>query len=401
MENYSNGLVPRNLVLALLLISSKVLDALNYPKYDALETCATSLLQTDVLGEELPSKVLSLDNFRQACLLAYFEFHQYPGERACTRMTQLTRKAYQCGLHQIDKEDSSHFNHGSSNDRELEEWKCVWWCIYRLDSYSNIITATPFVIEDESIMTALVTSSVDGTIDRQTSKQISNAFLSEVEALWKVIAKTKDCSQSFNFNTHIITTSLLREASTARRLYKQNPVERFRSRLLNCKDHVSAVCLALPARFLDPARNALRNELPGAQHARLICILHLHAARLFTCTPRHPNEDLEDWLSQWQSTLEYAEDIVSVIMHWDSQFTSTVDPAVCFIVVQTIILLHLHSIQNSNEDTELKVRLSNYKHVLTLFLQQFAAIWNLPRFLLCKEPIHARRLSLIIGASVL
>jgi hypothetical protein len=72
---------------------------------------------------------------------------------------QLTRKAYQCGLHQIDNSDRfSAFERDSMSKDELDEWRRVWWFIYCLDSYSNITAATPFVVENDSVKTALVAS---------------------------------------------------------------------------------------------------------------------------------------------------------------------------------------------------------------------------------------------------
>jgi hypothetical protein len=72
--------------------------------------------------------------FITQALLAFYSFHQYPGNEAWTRIGQLTRKAYQCGLHQIDNSDRfSAFERDSMTKDELDEWRRVWWFIYCLD----------------------------------------------------------------------------------------------------------------------------------------------------------------------------------------------------------------------------------------------------------------------------
>src|SRR5271170_2151044 len=91
------------------------------------------------------------------------------------RIGQLTRKAYQCGLHQIDNhEQRPLFDCIPASDEEAEEWRYVWWFIYCLDSYCNITAATPFVVKVDSVKTALVKTSLpnpaDSRLDSTTTK---------------------------------------------------------------------------------------------------------------------------------------------------------------------------------------------------------------------------------------
>jgi hypothetical protein len=149
------------------------------------------------------------------------------------------------------------------------------------------------------------------------------------------------------------------------------------------EDHLSAVRLALPSRYLDVARNVIVNESTAQHHARLICILHLHAARLLISLPLQEPIDSAEWVVRWQRTIEYCEEVVVVVGQWKAQHCLSVDPAICFIISSVVILLHLHSRDRTNLNSELQSRLQTQKDLLKLFLEQFASIWHLPRFLIC------------------
>lgn len=386
-QQYEYGAISRNLLLTIFVVTAKILGPPSFWSDSNVEDCVRYLLQTNVIDKDSPSTRLSLDDFRQACLLAFYAFHQYPGERAWMRIGHLTRRAYQCGLHQIDNRDRClAFDHNNPmSDEQAEEWRYVWWCIYCLDSYSNITAATPFVVEIESVKTALVTTSFADPADNRPDLTSPKFLPAETSLLW---ATTRDITSKrgdFGFNVHIVTTTLLREAATIYRLRTQNPSERLQARQAALEDHLSAVRLALPARYLSGARNTLIDESSSEHHARLICVLHLHAARVLICLPLDPQRNETEWLDRWHRNLEYCQDIVAIVRQWDGQFCSTVDPAVCFIILGTLLFLHLHGISGSNSQPELQARLATYKDMLLLFLHQFASTWNLVRFLISKK----------------
>ena len=81
-------------------------------------------------------------------------------------------------------------------------------------------------------------------------------------------------------------------------------------------------------------------------------------------------------------TLYSSEDIVLIVRQWKAQLCPSVDPAICFIISSVLILLHLHSIDIINtESAPFLARLRGQKELLRLFMEQFASIWHLPRFL--------------------
>lgn len=388
-QQYDEGVVSRDLLLTIFIVTAKILGTSNSWKLTDVDDCLNALLARNPLQGEGLSGQLSLDNFKQACLLAFYAFHQYPGEAAWERVGQLARKAYQCGLNQIDNLDQYEpaFDRQYMSDTEVEEWRYVWWCIYCLDSYSNITTATPFVVENESVRTALVTTPLADLSNSELNVSNPRFLPADTSLLWKITKEITNSKGEINFNIHIVTTTLLREAATIQRLRIQNPSERLQSRHIALENHLSAVRLALPARFLNGARNVMVDETSASHHARLVCVLHLHAARMLLSLPFNLQADETEWASRWQQTLEYSEDIVSVVRKWDSQFCSTVDPALCFIILGALMLLHLHTINSSSDQPELQARLTTSKDVLLLFLEQFASTWQLPRALIGRKTL--------------
>ncbi len=384
LRRYGSGTLSRSLLLTIFVVSAKILGPPKFWTNDGLETCVRRLLEAKLIDKECPTKRISLDNFRQACLLAFYAFHQYPGNEAWTRIGQLTRKAYQCGLHQIDNNDRfSAFEGDSMSEDKLDEWRRVWWFIYCLDSYSNIAVATPSVVENDSVKTALVTTPLSNPAGTPMELTKTIFLPTETSMLWKTTKEIIDAPGDFGFNMHIVTTTLLRQAATINRLQMQNPSSRLQTRLMALKDHLSAVRLALPVRYLNPGRNALIDESGSEHHTRLISVLHLHAASILLCFPSDPNRNGREWLNGWQQTLEYCQDITSIVQQWDSQYFPSVDPAVCFIISGTLIILHLHCCLDSSPGLQMK--LLTYKDVLLLFLEQFASVWSLPRFLISKS----------------
>ena len=374
----------RSMLLTIFVVSAKILGPPKFWSNPSLDNNMRHLLEAKLIERENPTKRPSLDNFCQECLLAFYAFHQYPGNEAWTRIGQLTRKAYQCGLHQIDNRDQwSAFEHYSMSGDELDEWRRVWWFIYCLDSYSNVTAATPFVVENDSVKTALVTPSLSNSVENPLEPTHAIFLPIETGLLWKTTKEVINTRGGFSFNMHIITTTLLRAAASIHRLRMQNPSSQLQTRLMALRDHLSAVRLALPARYLNPGRNALIDESGSEHHARLISVIHLHAASTLLCLPLGWKTNGPEWLDGWQQSLEYCQDITSVVRQWDGQFFPSVDPAVCFIIVTVLMLLHLHCCLDPSPD--LQIRLLTYKDVLLLFLEQFASVWSLPRFLISKS----------------
>lgn len=348
------------------------------------------LLSQRPLDNDDDSHKLELDDFRQATLLAYFSFHEFPGESGWLRIGQLTRKAYQYGLHQLDSPSQLVLGDGGRRIVEdLDEWRHLWWCIFCLDSYSNITAAMPFVIESESIVTALPVRSLIGPQSLRVGEDASEVPVlmpPDAADLWKTVEQVMSINDARgrDFNMHILTTVLIREAGNLRRLNAQNPSIRLATRFIALGNHVSSVRLAIPPRHLNPSRRTLDDESSGQHHARLIWLLHLEIARMLALVPLALEASEDEFLAYWSVNIEYCESVVSIAKQWNPHHPTNVDPAICFIILKAMVLMQLHKVCSLLHQPDLDAKVQGYIDVLRLFLQQFATTWKLPGMLLCK-----------------
>ncbi|SPJ80010.1 uncharacterized protein FTOL_08401 [Fusarium torulosum] len=319
-RQFESGAVARDLLLVIFALTVKILGQREFCGGPGLKERLRHLRERNSLESKTSASRWSLDDFRQACLLAYYEFHEHPGESAWLRVGNLTRKAYYCGLHQLDNHDLCDDNDDDDDDKD--EWRYVWWCIFCLDSYSNVTSASPFVVHVESIRTSLITNS-----GRERARKAQIFLPGQPEMFWQTVEAIRSHGHNVNFNLHIITTAILREAATLYRLWWQNPSDRLQDRLTALEHHLTEIRLALPPRYLNIARDALHEESHHAYHARLICALHLHISRLVICLPLLLQRSKEERQDIWYKTLEYCQDIVAVVKQWDNQHSPSVDPA--------------------------------------------------------------------------
>ncbi|KAB5513066.1 hypothetical protein GE09DRAFT_1163739, partial [Coniochaeta sp. 2T2.1] len=363
-QQIESGAVARDLLLVIFALTIKVLGRRDLCGDPCLEEHLKHLQVRNHLDSEASAARWSLDDFRQACLLAYYELHEHPGERAWLRVGHLTRKAYYYGLHQLDNHDLCDDN---DDDNDKLEWRYVWWSIFCLDSYSNITTASPFVIHIESIRTSLITNP-----DTERGRKSQIFLPGQPETFWQTVEAITSHGHNVNFNLHIVTTAILREAATLYRLWWQNSSDGLQDRLTALNYHLTEIRLALPLRYHNIARDALHEESHRAYHARLICVLHLHVSRLLTCLSLHSQTSEEKRQGVWYKTLEYCQDIVAVVKQCDNQHSPSVDPAVCFIIYTALVILHLHYKSMSTSGPGRSAGVKTQENILRLFLEQFA-----------------------------
>ncbi|OTB01146.1 hypothetical protein M426DRAFT_25859 [Hypoxylon sp. CI-4A] len=379
-KKYDEGRAYHDLIITIIAVTAKILGPISWWSSEDVDTCLSSLLTATAYDNDAFNPDISLDQFRQECLLAYYHFHQFPGAPAWMRISRLTRKAYAMDLNQIEDPDLCSIYETPVTDNDIEDWRYVWWFVYSLDSYSNMSLGTPFVVDMESINTALVRRSL-------TDEEVPNSpklFLPEdLGRLWKTaqdILSSASVRGGSQFSLFIITTTILRQAGNALRL--RITKKQVHSKMETLKGHLASLRLALPQNFLNPARNVLTIESGLDQHARLTSILHLHMARSIISLPQNFEGSPSAWLDDWQKNLETCQDIASVAAEWNSQFSSCVDPACCVIAFVALRVINLHRRCITDTDSALLERLTQDENILSLFLEQFASIWGLPRILL-------------------
>ncbi|KAI1501855.1 hypothetical protein F5X99DRAFT_418275 [Biscogniauxia marginata] len=379
---YDDGLVHRDLVTTMVAVTAKILGPVSYWRADDVDKCINALLNTTSFERDLSSNFCaSLDEFRQECLLVYYEFHQFPGPSAWMKISQLTRRAQVMGLNQIDNPElCSAFDSSLANQDEIEDWRCLWWCIYTLDSYSNISSGAPFIIDLDSINTALIRRSSNG--DGDVPSSMPKLFLpDEMDQLWKTTQDIISSGCAVDCNIHMITTTMLRQAGNLLRLRTEG--KRLPSRTASLKSSLATLRLSLPPRYLNPARNVLGAETNADHHTRLTNILHMHMARFVLALPRDMAIDETEWMDNWQQSLETCQDIVLAVEQWNNRFSPRVDPAICFIIFLALNMLELHRRSIILDSTSpLLANIVQGQNVLLLFLEQFSSMWAVPKVLI-------------------
>lgn len=331
-------------------------------------------MQEDIFGNSP-----SIDQFRTACLLAFYEFHQFPGQQAWMRIGKLTRMAYWIGLDRLDDPRALHLDSGTMSPEDREDWRLVWWCVYRLDSYSNLSSGTPYLVDEGHINTGLVRK------DGQQQQRQPLLLPSQPEDLWELIpAMASDSKETLHFNLHIITATAMRQVGRALRA-RLTRLDAGAS-LADIERNLSALRLALPMHYLNPMRNAFADETKFDHHARLVSVLHLLMARLlvsiFNCAMQ---EEGEGWMLSWQQVLETCQDIASIAEQWNGTFSLSVDPAMSFIIFTALVFIDLHKKFAGITAPGVIANLEHCERVLLLQLEQFSNSWTLPRLLICES----------------
>ena len=381
LQQFEDYQIPRDLLQTILLITQQVLHS----GHDTTIMHPSSAL--DVLNEstfktlECWGEWITVDVFQQACLLTYYDFHQNSGPNVWMKAGQLTRQAYRYGLNELDDPDQcALYSYRRVDEDEIEEWRKIWWFIYCLDSYSNTSSGMPFIIELGSIRTALVGGGL--TQDPTCSHPATMIFLpNNTGDLWETLRNIIRGGRQLNFNIHMVTTTLLREANRLHRLHIQSCPQRVYDQITALKEHISAVRLALPSGYLSPSRNTLIDESQYDHHARLVCVLHLHLARLLLVLPPFQPQIDNEWFQNWCESLASCQDIAAVVQEWDSTFTSATDPAICLAIIPALLVLQLHNRCGHEDDQITLTRIASNSNVLLLFLDQFSSLWSLPRVL--------------------
>ena len=327
----------------------------------------------------------SIDQIRKACLLAFYEFHQFPGQQAWMRIGKLTRTALWIGLDRLDDLHAHYPGWRTLTEHQREEWCLVWWCVYRLDSYANLSSGTPYLVDETLVNTAFVHDQQwqGHLVEPEHDPAKQRVFLpSRPGDLWEpVSAITSGSPQASLLNLHIITTTTLRQVGRAARLYTLRPLQGEKC-LAEMERHLSAVRLSLPTHYLNPRRNAFTNETGRDHHARLITLFHLTMGRLLLSIMNCGGcEEGQEWILSWQQVLEACQDMASLSEQWNSSHNLEVDPAISFIIFTALIFLDIQKKSANPLVRDARSAIEYSEKVLLMQLEQFASIWTLPKLL--------------------
>lgn len=377
----------RDLILTLVIMTAKLSGFVFASDTFNLDACIDQTLSSVSLQEDMFGSSPTLDQFRKFCLLAFYEFHQFPGQQAWMRIGKLVRMAYWMGLDRLDMLPALSPDWSTVDEDHLEDWRLVWWCVYRLDSYVNLSVGTPYQIDEGLVGTALMP-------DRQNDDPLGcrheDAIKPRLSLPYRpddlmdlLLAIASDSQHTSSFNIHIISATAVRHVGRALRLYPLAPKEELVSVVENAERRLSALRLGLPKNYFNPRRNAFMNESCSAHHARLVTVLQLLMAQLLVtlvscqCLPEG-----EDWLLNWQQVLEVCQDVAAIAKQWNSTFSLSVDPGISLISFVALIFLDLHKKFAGVAGANLQSEIEHCETVLLLQLEQFACSWTLPGLLI-------------------
>ncbi|KAJ5177402.1 uncharacterized protein N7500_000101 [Penicillium coprophilum] len=259
LDKYRNSLCNEGLISVMVTITAKLIGYKLFPEECVLNARIDLLLGSSLLEDDIVGDSPSLDQFRKACMLALYDFHQFPGHQSWMRIGRLTRMAYRIGLDRLEPLRAMCPDWGCLSKDDIEEWRSVWWCIYRLDSYSNLSSGTPYLIDNSFVNTSLL---LDACEPNGESSPMTLYLPADSEHLWKLLPTIISNLETRMKNIHIISISAMRQAGLVAGIRLLRPQEEIATHLVKFERHLSALCLALPHGWFNPGRNAFTNESP-------------------------------------------------------------------------------------------------------------------------------------------
>lgn len=370
------------------------------PEGSDLDTRIDHLLSSNHLELDIMGDSPTLDQMRKAYILAFYEFHQFPGDQSWMRIGRLTRIAYRIGIDKLERLPTFYPDWAAISKAEMQEWRLLWWCIFKVDSYTNLAAGTPYLIDKDFINTALVRSQSDTSIPGEVSDHFDAVYLpTSSQGLWKVIPAIYSDPDTFLANIFIVTVAAMRDIALVGRMYhlrehKDTVEEAFKE----AGRQLSALKLALPFGWLNPDRNVLAGESQSYHHARLATIFQLSFAQMFLGVLDCRGEEGDEWTRNWQKVLENCQSIARAAAQWDSSFCVRKDPALSFTLLTALVFLEVQKKTNFGSATvDREASIQHDQTTIRLLLEQFAKIWTLPRLIICKHD-HRRDLMSICSS---
>jgi hypothetical protein len=221
---------------------------------------------------------ITLDDLKTSFLLCMYDYTTSPGRKAWASAGNVVRMAYELGLHQIDTPTRDGIDSaGTLSELIREEQRHVWWCVWKLDAWVGIAGATPFIVDDQTICTALVSSSPAELADGKIGPTSSMFLNSDMGKSWNLM---KDLQTSSNDakggNMFIVANALMREIATIRILQLHVPNKAVEDRQVIAANALSSLRLCLSPWFSQSVRNTSEGETTFQHQKRLEVLIQLH-----------------------------------------------------------------------------------------------------------------------------
>jgi hypothetical protein len=324
---------------------------------------------------------ICLDDIKTAALLAIYEYTTYPGRKAWMYVGNVTRLALCARLHQIDSQRVL----TSLSNTEREEWRFVWWVIWKLDSTINVAAFSPFGIDCQSIGTAMVSTTVADFTNGIVNPSTNTLLETDPVKSWKSIRETLAIDPGDGFNVHLVTTMLLRAVSQCQQRLDANCTNEEIQRLMALRNTFSCMRLALPGCYFDGSKG------PGegfyAHRHRLETIVMFYTAQLIINEPvKSPGAAGESVsINSWRDSITCAEDLASVFHHWKAEYFAVADPIMSCAIYHAYCALTIYKMSIASENNGdlgvVETRIQNALDLLSISLDNFARWWEMARIL--------------------
>ncbi|KAK7978098.1 hypothetical protein PG996_004144 [Apiospora saccharicola] len=382
MEQYGAGLISVDLIVAMAAVTARTHCSVPTWTTDCVDMCLASLLASTTSDEDLSMARGNLSYYRLECLMAYYEFNQFPGITSWMRVSRLTRKAHALGLNQIENPSlCSAYDAGLATEHEIEDWRYAWWCVFSLDSYVNAASAACTIIDHESINTALLRRPFDEPSPDFSFHTLPKLFLAEdLSNIWRTTQEVFTQRHTSGYNIGLIMAATVRDAGTLVRLRTEKGPERLMLRTARLKNDLASLKLSLPPRYLCLTRNALQTETDAEYNQRLLNVLLYHAVRQAVYMPTGLAVGGEEWTSDWAALTETSREVAMLVTQWGQNKLPRANPTVTIAAFTALTVLDL--LQRVEPDAQVPPGgFTQLESSLLVFLEEFGKSWYLPRLM--------------------
>jgi hypothetical protein len=324
------------------------------------------------------------------------------------------------GLDRLESLRAIYPEWAAKSDDELADWRLVWWCVYRLDSYTNFAAGTPYLIDETLICTAVRSDGMlmlpndpddlpalierlfpdDGDNNDKDDDDDDDDDHDEVEG--------EDRGEMSLFAVHHVSVACLRsigrvircevvKAGVAPSAFTPAPTPQQATVVFQARDlkrRLLRMRQALPPDFFDPVRH--EDESPATHRERLVINFQLHICRLLILIVGCAKWTGEEWRTGWRQVLETCRELAAVAEQWTAggsgagagagNFLGS-DPAVALIMFMTLVFLDLQkktsaSFASALEERGFRKSVERCEEVVLELMEGFASVWALPRLLI-------------------
>ena len=211
-----------------------------------------------------------LNDIKTACLLALHEYTTYPGRKAWMYVRRVVAISIGARLHRVDC--VKHPLHLSNVERE--EWRFVWWTVFRLDSTINVVAVTPFALDSLSTRTALVSTSVVDFTNDNIHESTQTFLPTDPLKSWSMVHELQCIDPGEGSHIYLLAVSMMRAVSECFLRRQSISTPEIQSCMESLRSTFSCFRLALPGWYFDATRQLA--ELPEAHLRRLETLIMLN-----------------------------------------------------------------------------------------------------------------------------